>query len=96
MNDVEYRIVEHDRRLGLSGGRNLLRDVSEPWCGLRRGAAYQTAAVEHRVHRRSGRHAHVAGQPANQQFPDLAGAQCGFSRLVSMISRSIWSGNWLA
>ncbi len=38
------------------------------------GLAHKAVLVEHGVDRRPGRNAHVAGQPAHQQFPDLARA----------------------
>src|SRR5665213_840070 len=60
------------------------------------GALDQAVAVEHRMDGALGRQANVAGKLAQHQFADLRAPQCGLSRLRSTISRSIWSGSWLA
>jgi hypothetical protein len=43
-----------------------------------------------------GGRAHMAGQPAQEEFPDLAGAACGLLRLRLTISLSTWPVSWLA
>jgi hypothetical protein len=47
------------------------------------------------LHGGLGRNTHVAGQLSDEQLLILR-PQCGLSRLVSTISRSTCSGNWLA
>ena len=56
----------------------------------------QAVAVEYGMDGAGGRDADVTGEPAHQDFADLAGAPGGFSRLQATISIVTWAGSWLA
>ncbi|CCV02937.1 exported hypothetical protein [Mesorhizobium metallidurans STM 2683] len=60
------------------------------------GSALQAVTIEHGMHRALRGYADIAGEPPDQELPNLPGAQCGLSFLVATIVSSIWSGSWLA
>lgn len=59
-------------------------------------AGDQAVAVEHGMDGAGRRHPDVARQATDQQFADLAGPQCGLSRLTRTTRASSWGGSWLA